>query len=119
MSTYPPPMDSNNKKKLIITPAYLEATMNAIEKRSGDLAARRQYLNDKILNMEKTMPLLIAYNVCSGGGGEKDQTNVLNKIRAIVDSVSPLPNSELTESTIKATNEQVNTLKTETTQLHV
>ncbi|XP_011307501.1 uncharacterized protein [Fopius arisanus] len=93
----------------------LEETVNEMEKRHGELASRRQFLTEKILNLEKTMPLLVAHKFWSCG--QRDKVS-FERIQQLVDELSPYPYPNSTEKLLKETNDKLQRLNEETKQLH-
>lgn len=86
--------------------------LHMIEKRYSHLNERRQYLIEKIYNIEKTIPLLMVYNTISS-----------HEISNFIDTISPLAhhdnqikndlnnlNNDDIKNSIKSLNDQVTQL---------
>ncbi|XP_015114261.1 uncharacterized protein LOC107039251 [Diachasma alloeum] len=93
----------------------LEETVSEMEKRHGELASRRHYLTEKIMNLEKAMPILVAHKFWNCG--QRDNIS-FEKIQQLVDQLSPYPYPNSTEKLLKETNDKLKRLDEETKQLH-
>ncbi|XP_057339295.1 uncharacterized protein LOC130676796 [Microplitis mediator] len=91
----------------------IKNAFNVMKERFEDLTERRQFLIEKVGNIEKIMPLLMAYNISS----DSSSSSSTNKIENIVDIISPYPTqdddnnlNEETKNSINSLNEQVDKL---------
>ncbi|XP_063981340.1 uncharacterized protein LOC135164674 isoform X2 [Diachasmimorpha longicaudata] len=107
-------MDAVNKSHGLRTD--LEETVSQMEKRHGELTNRRRYLAEKIMTLEKAMPLLVANKFWKCG--QRDNTPC-KKIQEFVDQLSPYPYPNFTDKLLKETNGKSQRLDEETKQLHV
>lgn len=86
-----------------------------IEERRCDLIGRHQDLRDKIITMERSIPALMAYNLCMAKDHRRDTP--CEKVREIVNKLSPqLDPADKLLAELRST---VDDLHRETAQLHV
>ncbi|XP_029157252.1 uncharacterized protein LOC114929759 [Nylanderia fulva] len=85
-----------------------------IEERRCDLIGRHRDLRDKITTMERSIPALMAYNLCIAEDHHRDMP--CEKVREIVNKLSPQPDpADKLLAELKST---VDDLHKETSQLH-
>ncbi|XP_043289230.1 uncharacterized protein [Venturia canescens] len=94
--------------------SFLENAVLRIEERRADLANRQHCLREKITAMERSIPALMAFNMWKSGSKCNDPP--MCKIRQIMKKMSP--NSDPTEKLVDGLKNTVESLKTETGELH-